>query len=56
MVKRNKYQNFEDIKDRVWARIKNWKHTFLSQAGKEVLLKAIIQTIPTYAMSVFVLL
>lgn len=37
----------------MWVKISNWKNTFLSQAGKEVLLKAVAQSIPTFAISVF---
>jgi hypothetical protein len=42
-------------KGKIWGRINGWKEKFLSQAGKEVLLKAVIQSIPTYTMSVFML-
>jgi hypothetical protein len=52
-VGRSKEQTFSFIKDRVWKKISNWKNSFLSQAGKEVLLKAVIQAIPTYCMGVF---
>ncbi|XP_041026997.1 uncharacterized protein LOC121267211 [Juglans microcarpa x Juglans regia] len=55
MVGKSKYDTFKGIKDRVWQRIHNWKNQFLSPAGKEVLLKAVIQSIPTYCMSVFAL-
>jgi len=34
-------------------KISNWKTSFLSQAGKEILLKAVVQAIPTYCMGVF---
>ena len=39
----------ENIKAEVWNK------RFLSRAGKEVLLKSIIQAIPSYVMSVFLL-
>jgi hypothetical protein len=44
---------FHDIIDKVAQRLRNWKVKFLSQAKKEVLLKAVIQAIPTYCMGVF---
>lgn len=53
MVSRNRYCTFEMIKDKIWARIHNWKNTFLSQVKKEVLLKLVVQDIPKYAMSMF---
>ena len=30
-----------------------WKERLLSQAGKEVMIKAVIQSIATYSMNVF---
>jgi hypothetical protein len=44
---------FKGIKDWIWQCINGWKEKFLSHAGKEILLKSVIQAIPTYTMSVF---
>jgi hypothetical protein len=55
LVGRSRVEAFMGIKARIWERINGWKEKFLSQAGKEVLLKAVIQAIPTYTMSVFLL-
>jgi hypothetical protein len=44
---------FNYLKDRVWKRIQGWKVKLLSSAGKDTLIKAITQAIPTYAMSYF---
>ncbi|KAL0444003.1 UNVERIFIED_CONTAM: hypothetical protein Slati_2123000 [Sesamum latifolium] len=50
---RSKRKLFESIKDRIWSKLHNWAAKKLSQAGRSVLLKTVLQTIPTYAMSYF---
>jgi len=54
-IGKSKIQSFNSIKDRVQQKLNNWKIKFLSQAWKEILLKAVVQAIPTYSMSVFLL-
>ena len=48
-----KKESLNFIKERVWAKLQGWKEKILSQAGKEILLKAVVQAIPTFAMSFF---
>jgi hypothetical protein len=55
LVGKNKNHAFKEIKERVIRKLNNWKSKLLTLAGKEVLLKAIVQAIPTYSMSVFLL-
>jgi hypothetical protein len=56
MVGRSKSRSFAGIQARVCKRLDGWKESFLSQTGKEILTKAVVQAIPTYTMSVFRLL
>ena len=53
LVGRSKYQTFLYIKDGVWKKIQGWKGKLLSRAGKEILIKAVAQSISTYIMGVF---
>jgi hypothetical protein len=44
---------FSYLKERVWQRILGWREKMLSQAGKEILIKAVAQAIRTFAMGCF---
>jgi len=50
---RSKAQTFAYLKERIWNRIQGWKEKCMSGAGKDVLIKAVAQAIPSYAMSCF---
>lgn len=44
---------FQCIQERVLKKLKGWEEGFLLQAGREVLIKAVAQAIPTCAMQCF---
>ncbi|XP_019170982.1 PREDICTED: uncharacterized protein LOC109166487 [Ipomoea nil] len=54
-IGRNKRAVFAYIEDKIRQRIGSWNKKLLSQAGKEVLLKSVAQSMPTFSMSVFLL-
>uniref|UniRef100_A0A803Q5X6 Reverse transcriptase domain-containing protein n=1 Tax=Cannabis sativa TaxID=3483 RepID=A0A803Q5X6_CANSA len=55
IIGRNKNVVLGFLKNKVIARINSWDGKFLSRVGKEILLKTVIQSLPTYDMSVFLL-
>ncbi|KAA3481753.1 reverse transcriptase [Gossypium australe] len=55
MVGKRKKEAFQNLVDRINSRIDSWSSRLLSQGGKEVLIKSVLQAIPTYAMSCFLL-
>ncbi|XP_052486336.1 uncharacterized protein LOC128041067 [Gossypium raimondii] len=55
IVSRKKKESFQNLKDRIKQRIDNWSTHFLSQGGREVFIKSVLQAIPTYAMTCFLL-
>uniref|UniRef100_A0A803NJK8 Reverse transcriptase n=1 Tax=Cannabis sativa TaxID=3483 RepID=A0A803NJK8_CANSA len=54
-MSRNKLAVLGFLKERVQKRIQGWESKFLRRAGKEVLIKTVAQSLPIYAMSVFLL-
>jgi hypothetical protein len=53
LIGRSKVSSLLGIKGRIWDKMQGRREKFLSHAGKEVLLKAVVQAIPTYTISVF---
>lgn len=53
---RKKSWNLKYIKERVWKAIQSWKGRLYSWGGKKVLIKSVVQGIPSYAMACFRLL
>ena len=52
-IGRKKKEGFDNIKQRVWKKLQGWEGKLLSQVGREVLIKAVAQALPTYTMSCF---
>ena len=52
-IGRKKKESFDKIKQTAWKKLHGWEGKLLSQAGREVLIKAVAQSLPTYTMSCF---
>ncbi|KAL5780225.1 hypothetical protein ACOSQ2_010962 [Xanthoceras sorbifolium] len=50
---RNRRNLFDGIKSRVWQKLCGWSSKLFSAGGKEILIKAVIQSIPSYSMNLF---
>ncbi|MCH89306.1 RNA-directed DNA polymerase (Reverse transcriptase), partial [Trifolium medium] len=55
MIGRKKKDVFAYLKDRIWKRINSWRGRALSRAGKEVMIKSVLQAISSYVMSIYLL-
>ena len=53
LVGRHKKASFDYIKERIWRKLQGWEEKLLSQVGREILIKAVVQAIPTYSMCCF---
>nr|XP_023912601.1 uncharacterized protein LOC112024185 [Quercus suber] len=53
IIGKSKAQMFAEVKDRVAKKLAGWKGKLLSIGGREILIKAVAQTVPTYTMSCF---
>ncbi|KAJ0264716.1 Reverse transcriptase zinc-binding domain-containing protein [Hirschfeldia incana] len=54
-IGRKRKDAFEYIKQRIRNKLDSWYNKFLTPAGREVLLKAVITALPTYTMTCFLL-
>ena len=53
LIGKGKRASFNYIKERIWRKLQGWEGKLLSQAGREVLNKAVIQAIPSYTTGCF---
>ena len=55
MIGRSKNQIFNKVRERVRKNMSGWKEKLLSIEGREILIKAVAQAVPTYTMGCFLL-
>ncbi|CAM8950433.1 unnamed protein product [Rhodiola kirilowii] len=55
LLNRQKSQTFQSLVDKVWAKAHGWKNRFLSAGGRHVLVASVLNAIPLYWLSCFLL-
>ena len=50
---KSKVSTFKELQERITKKVMGWKEKTISKAGRETLIKAVAQAIPTYSMSIF---
>ena len=53
VIGRSKTQVCDFVKKKVHSRILGWREKMLNMAGKEVLLKSVVMSLPAYVMSCY---
>ena len=53
LIGRSKRSIFNGLEERIVRRLQGWKEKFLSKARREILIKEVAQSIPTYTMNCF---
>lgn len=52
VIGKSKAQIFKYVKEAAMRRVSSWKNKFLSNAGKEVLLKLVVMALPIYSSEI----
>ena len=50
---KSKTNTFKGVREKITKKVTGWKEKFISQAGREIIIKNVAQAIPTYTMSIF---
>lgn len=53
---KSKVNTFRDLQEKITKRVMGQKDKFISKAEREILVKMVAQTIPTYSMGIFKIL
>lgn len=50
---KSKVNTLKSLQEKITKRVIGWKEKFISKPGREILIKAVAQAIPTYTMGIF---